>query len=288
MKKTLGKSDSLAEKPKPFIKWAGGKSQLVNQYKPYFPKRFETYFEPFIGGGIILFSLNPNKAIINDINKNLILTYKVVKEKPIELIDTLSKMQAIFNKKDFSQRKDYYYEIREKYNTISGGDIRKAALFIFLNKTCYNGMYRENSKGKFNVPFGRYKNPKIVDKENIIKVSKMLENVEILCGSFEESLSEVKKGDFIYLDPPYHPINQTSNFTSYNEGGFNEDDQKKLRNVFLKLDKTGALVMLSNSYTKFIDRLYKGYRKEIVLANRAINCKASGRGKIKEYLILNY
>lgn len=273
---------------RPFLKWVGGKGQLLAQFEQYYPKDFNNYFEPFIGGGAVFFNLSPTKASINDVNTTLISAYKNIKDQPKEIIKILLKLENKYRNGDLENQKELFYKIREQFNKLSDSELKKTAYLIFLNKTCFNGMYRENSKGEFNTPFGKYKNPKILDRENILKVSKILEHTKLTSVSFEKAVANAKKGDFIYFDPPYHPLSETAKFTSYHKDNFSKEDQIKLRDVFAELDKRGCYVMLSNSYTDFINNIYRKYRCETVMASRAINCKASGRGKIKELLIMNY
>lgn len=280
--------DKNKEIPHPFLKWVGGKRQVIPQIKKYIPESYCQYFEPFIGGGALFFDLEPKKAYINDINKILISAYKNIKNHPCEIIKKLENLQKLFYEKNNEERKAYFYEIRDDFNNAEYDSFLKTSYIIFLNKTCYNGMYRENSKGKFNVPFGRYKNPKILDKKNILAVSKLLQNVTITDYPFEKAVENAKCGDFIYFDPPYHPLSTTSNFTSYSNDGFTKEDQVRLRDVFKDLDKRGCFVILSNSDTKFIREIYKGFTQKIITAARSINCKATGRGKINELLIMNY
>jgi len=280
--------DKNKEIPRPFLKWVGGKRQVIPQIKQYIPENYYRYFEPFVGGGALFFDLEPKKAYINDINKILISAYRNIKNHPYEIIDKLDELQKVFYKKNHEERKKYYYKIRYAFNNLKSDSFLKTSYMIFLNKTCYNGMYRENLKRKFNVPFGRYKNPKILDKENILAVSKLLTNAIITSCSFEKAVEKAKKGDFIYFDPPYHPLSITSNFTSYSNNGFTKENQRKLRDVFEDLDNRGCFVMLSNSDTKFIGEIYRGYTQKKVTTGRLINCKAAGRGKINELLILNY
>ncbi len=276
-------------KAKPFIKWVGGKTQLLSQFKKLYPLRYNNYFEPFIGGGAFFFYLAPRKkAHLNDINKALIWTYKNIKKSPKRIINLLEVLQKNYYKKGGRERENFYYSIREKYNDLPNGNFKKSAYLIFLNKTCFNGMYRENSEGKFNVPFGRYKKPRILDKENLLALPKTLKNAVLTAVDFENAVEKAKKGDFVYFDPPYYPLTQTANFTDYSGNGFSKDEQIRLKNLFTKLDKKGCFVMLSNSYTDFIRNLYKGYNRIIVTASRAVNCKAEGRGKIRELVILNY
>jgi len=272
---------------KPFIKWVGGKRGLLNQILPYFPKDFHNYFEPFLGGGAVFFELysrgllKDKKVYLFDINSELINTYHVVKNSPNELIYNLEHF-----KKQHS--KDFYYQIREldrseNYNNLS--DIEKATRFIYLNKTCFNGLYRVNKKGYFNTPMGSYKNPNIVDKETILNASEALQDVIILNQSFEKILDYTDENDLVYFDPPYYPLNDTSNFTSYDSNVFLEEAQFKLFELFKTLSERKVKVIESNSDTEFIKNLYKTYDINIVNANRFINSKKNGRGKINEVLI---
>lgn len=275
-------------KARPFLKWVGGKAQLLSQFEEYYPKDFNNYFEPFLGGGAVFFDLSPVTAHLNDVNTTLIAAYKNLKNKPNEIVRILKRLDAQYKKGNAEEQSALFYRVREKFNNLPISEIEKTAYLIFLNKTCFNGMYRENSSGGFNSPFGKYKKPPILDQENLFEVSKILKKVKLTALPFEKSLKNAIKNDFIYFDPPYYPLSKTSNFTSYHKDSFTESDQLKLRNIFLDLDKRGCFVMLSNSCTGFIKDIYEGFRQEIVLANRSINCKASGRGKIKELLIMNY
>jgi len=269
-----------------FVKWAGGKTQLLDQFKKFFPKKFNGYLEPFVGSGAVFFYIkrkyNPKRVIISDNNEDLINTYMVVRDNLEELIKLLK-----IHKRNHC--KEYYYKIRETdVNELS--DVEKAARFLYLNKTCYNGLYRVNSKGKFNVPFGRYKNPNIVNEKNLRKAHKLLQGVTIKLQSFEKVLEDAESGDFIYFDPPYYPLSKTANFTSYTRDVFLDDEQRKLAEVYRKLDERGCLLMLSNSDTEFIKNLYSydGLKIHTVKARRAINSKADKRGAINELVILNY
>lgn len=270
--------------PEPFVKWAGGKGQLLSQYQSFFPSTFNGYLEPFVGGGAVFFRLfgtgrlRSMKVFLIDSNEELVNCYKAVKEDPERLI-------RILRSSKYKNEKNVYYRIRGEEPRER---FRRAARTIYLNKTCFNGLYRVNRKGKFNVPFGAYKNPLICDSENLRAVSTALESVKILCEDFEMCLRFAEKGDFIYFDPPYHPLSKTSSFTSYTSNSFDEGEQRRLSEVFKKLDRRGCKVLLSNSHTKLVEGLYDGFRLETVLAKRAINSKASGRGPIKEYVILNY
>jgi len=268
--------------PHPFLKWAGGKRQLIPQMAKYFPNDYNKFIEPFIGGGAIFFHLLPPKSIISDNNPDLINCYKVIKEDVESLIKSLKKHKY---------EKDYYYEIRaldrdtEKFAQLS--DIEKASRTIYLNKSGYNGLYRVNSKGYFNVPFGRHKNPTICDEDNLRAVHRVLKSVKVVHGSFEVCLDFAEKDDFIYFDPPYYPISETALFTSYTKQDFGEDSQIKLYEIYKKLDKKGCKLLLSNSYCDFILNLYRDYRIITLKAKRAINSISSRRGMINEVLIIN-
>ena len=276
---------------RPFLKWAGGKRQLLPEIVKYVPKRISkhTYYEPFIGGGALLFQLQLPKAVINDSNKELINCYKVIKDSLDELMEELSKDK-------YSNSETSYYEMRDldrstkKYEILS--EVEKAARIIYLNKTCYNGLFRVNSQGQFNVPFGRYKNPNFLDDAVLRAVNKYLNsnNITLLNQDFEEAVKDAKRGDFVYFDPPYDPVSETASFTGYDVNGFNREQQKRLKKVFDDLNKRGCKVMLSNSCTDFILDLYKDYQDTIikVRATRSINSNALKRGRVEEVLVLNY
>jgi len=269
----------------PFLKWAGGKRQLLPQIKPYIPEIGEsTYFEPFLGAGAMLFSIQPKYAVVNDINKELYNVYKVIADKQLfgELLDDL---------RNHLNESEYFYEIRsidrsDDYQNLS--PVKKASRFIFLNKTCFNGLYRVNSKGQFNVPFGKYKNPAIVNEEVLREVHQYLKDnhITFLNGDFKAAVKDAKSGDFVYFDPPYDPVSETSSFTSYAQEGFGKAEQYELRDVFRELNERGCKVLLSNSDTPFIREIYEGFHIVTVQANRAINSKADGRGKINEVLVV--
>jgi len=266
----------------PIVKWAGGKRQLIADLKNNLPKKFNRYFEPFIGGGALFFNIQPENAYISDINPELINLYQVIKNDVYELIDDL---------KQHKNDEEYFYEIRNidrngKYKKWS--DVQKASRFIYMNRTCFNGLYRVNSKGEFNVPYGKYSNPRILDEINLLNCSQLFQNTEIRHSDFSEILNHVQKGDFVYFDPPYAPLNETSSFTSYTKDGFGEDMQVKLKKLCDELDNMGVYFMLSNSDTKGINKLYKDYEIKKVLASRAINSVTSKRGKITEVLVRNY
>ena len=278
----------LEEKPKPFVKWVGGKRQLLKQFRKlglYPPENFNpitnNYFEPFVGGGAVFFDLLPKEAELSDLNKELVTTYNVIKNNVDGLIKSL---------KRHKYEKEYYLKVRAKeLNNLS--DLQIASRFIYLNRTCFNGMYRVNSSGGFNVPFGKYNNPIICDERNLKRVSKALKKVSIKHQDYKKVLQRAKKGDFIYFDPPYYPLNRTSSFTSYTSEIFLEKEQAELRDTFVELHKRGCFVMLSNSDTPFINKIYsniQGVKISKVQAGRSINSNASKRGKITEVLVTNY
>jgi DNA adenine methylase len=268
----------------PFLKWVGGKRQLMPAIKELIPKTYTNYYEPFIGGGAVLFELQPKKAIINDFNEELINVYQTIKENSEELI---------FDLKTHRNESDYFYNLRaidreENFGNLP--NIRRASRVIYLNKTCFNGLYRVNNSGEFNSPFGRYKNPNIVNETTIKAVSKYLNNndITILNVDFEEAVEGINRGSFVYFDPPYHPVSASSNFTGYVPGGFDMYEQVRLKDLCDKLDKKGVKFLLSNSATQFIEDLYKDYKISYVKANRSINSNAKKRGEIDEVLIRNY
>lgn len=269
----------------PVVKWAGGKRQLLSEIVKHIPDNFSTYYEPFLGGGAVLFHLQPRKAIVNDINEELINMYLVIKDNVEELIESLKK-----HKND----EEYYYKIRdldrdkERYNQLN--NIEKASRIIFLNKTCYNGLFRVNSQGQFNVPFGKYKKPDIVNEITLRAVSNYLNNAQITfkCTDFEEALKGIKKGAFVYFDPPYDPVSDTASFTGYDTNGFDQNEQIRLKELCDKLNRRGVKFLLSNSATDFILDLYKEYNITIVKARRVINSKGDKRGEVDEVLVKNY
>ena len=271
----------------PFLKWAGGKRQLLPIIKEFQPTKYTQYYEPFVGAGAVLFFMQPKKSTINDTNSELINCYRVIKDHPEELL-----AQIQHHKQQNSQ--EYYYKLREqdrKDNFKNLSSVQRAARIIYLNKTCFNGLFRVNSRGQFNVPYGKYSNPVIADPAVIRAVSEYLNraNVRIKCGDFEKSVATARKGAFIYFDPPYHPLSDTSSFTGYSINGFGEEEQIRLKQVCDKLSDRGCQVLASNSASPFIKELYDDSRYEIidVLATRAINAVGSKRGKINELLIYN-
>lgn len=270
-----------------FVKWAGGKGQLLEQFEPLLPKKFNRYIEPFVGSGAVFFYIiqkyNPKEIIISDINEELINAYEIIKTDAERLIVELKQHKEYH----LVEGKKYFLTIRAT-NPKDLPDLERAARFIYLNKTCFNGLYRVNSKGKFNVPMGSYKNPDIVQEDRIRQVSNLLKKVTIKVMSFEKVLDIAKKNDFVYFDPPYYPLKKGTSFTTYTKNDFLENEQKLLLDVFSKLDKKGCLVMESNSDTKFIKDLYTKYNIHFVKATRMINCNGDKRGKINEIVITNY
>jgi DNA adenine methylase len=294
----------MKTKAKPFIKWLGGKTQLISSIEKNLPKNLEkqknlTYIEPFVGGGAILFWIlqnypNITNAIINDINPDLTTAYKTIKEMPAELVDALQTIQDEYLLLNEENRKEYYLNKRKIFNTKTLNSIDNTSAFIFLNRTCFNGLYRVNSKGEFNVPFGRYKNPKICDKATIFADSKILEKVEILTGDFEQTLKYADKNSLFYLDPPYKPLSETSSFNAYAKEGFNDNEQIRLKNFCDELNQLGHNFILSNSDVKsknpednFFDELYEQFNIERVFATRMVNANPEKRGKLTELLITN-
>ena len=273
-------------KTKPLLKWAGGKRQLLPTLIKRMPEHYNTYFEPFLGGGALLFALQPKSAYVNDLNSELINMYLVVKNKPQELFIELEKHEK-------NHGHDYFYEIRnldrtDEFSTKT--DVELAARTIYLNHTCFNGLYRVNRKGYFNTPLGRYKKPNILDKENITSVHKYFNgnNVNLYNDDYKKILKKVKQNDFVYLDPPYDPISKTESFTGYTSVGFSRDDQIKLKEECDRLNSIGAFFMVSNSNTKFIKELYKDYKIIVIPAKRCINSKGNKRKNSTEVIIINY
>ncbi len=274
-------------KIRPFVKWAGGKRQIIDKLIKYAPKKFNKYYEPFVGGGAFLFELEPKYAVINDYNIELINVYNCIKDK-----NKYKKVLKILDDYEIKNSKEFYYEIRNMdrdkslYNKLS--DIEKCARTIYLNKACFNGLYRVNSKNEFNVPFNQKEKVNTYDKDNVELISLYLRNndITILNGDFEDAVKSAKANDFIYFDPPYD--SDTDTFTSYTNNGFNRDDQIRLSEVFKKLDKKGCYVMLSNHNTKLINELYRDYNIHVIMAKRNINSNGKGRGIIEEVIITNY
>ena len=298
---------------KPFVKWAGGKGQLLKIFQNYYPNqlkshKIKTYYEPFLGSGAVFFDVAQNfeieSAYLYDINDELILSYKVIQKDVTKLIDFLFRFQKEYIKLDKIKRKEYFYEQRLNYNLqrfnidyskYSDNWLSRAAQLIFLNRTCYNGLYRVNSKGEFNSPAGDYINPTICDEKNLLAVSRILNIAEIKKADFKEVINDLKSNSFIYFDPPYRPISKTANFKSYSHHDFSDNEQIQLSKLFKELDKWGSKVMLSNSDPKnidpndnFFDEIYNGYNIFRVPAKRVINSVASKRGNINEIVVTNY
>jgi len=273
--------------PRPFIKWAGGKSQLISQYVSYFPKQYQNYYEPFVGGGAIFFHLQPQQSLLIDINLELVNVYRCVRDRVEDLIDRLEQHHQ-------QHCADHYYQVRAQLAPnddwfYQGNNVDRAARLIYLNKTCFNGLYRENSKGHFNVPIGSYKKPAIYDPEILRADSIALQSASIEPGSFDQVLQFAQSSDdFVYFDPPYYPLSPTSNFTAYNRYSFSEAQQIQLRDVVRELSDRGVKVMLSNSDCPFIQELYKEFNIYQIYATRNINCNAEKRGKITEVLVTSY
>lgn len=291
---------------KPFLKWAGGKGQLIKEIEKYYPfgTTITKYAEPFVGGGAVLFDiLNKHKVseiYISDTNAELINAYKIVRDKIDELIELLQTYQSEYVPLASEDRKEYYMSKRESFNElkVNGNEktnIEKAALMIFLNKTCFNGLYRVNKKGLFNVPMGSYKNPMICDEDNLRRVSYKLQNVTIVCGDYRESKDFIDENTFAYFDPPYRPITDTASFTAYTETLFNDEEQIELAKFVDEMHTKGAKIVVSNSDPKnsnteddFFDNIYKAHKIRRVEATRMINCNSEARGRIRELLISNY
>lgn len=295
---------------RPFLKWAGGKTQLLPVLMESLPPRPEGgyhYAEAFLGGGALFFELEKKgwikSAVLNDANPELILCYKTIRDSLASVLKQLRKIENSFPE-SLELQSDYFYKARKEWNSEICKSValypkkliaRRVALTIFLNKTCYNGLFRVNSKGEFNTPFGKYKNPKICDEPNLRSVSESLQDVELLCGDYSRLTNQNKSFDFIYFDPPYRPLSTSSSFTAYNKSGFNDENQKELSNFVKTVSKTDIHILLSNSDPKvadpsdeFFDVLYEGFHIKRILASRMINSKGDGRGKITEILVSNY
>ena len=272
------------EKATPFVKWVGGKGRLLSQLRPLLPQGvdFMRHVEPFLGGGALFFSRQPARALLSDVNLSLISTYQAIRDDVDRVIAELEILAA-------SHNDVFYYKVRDRYNRAQhASPTSRAAMFVYLNKTCFHGLHRVNRKGEFNVPLGRYKNPRICNQDGLRAASRVLQDVELRCAGFEELIRNCQPGDFVYFDPPYEPMSRTANFTSYATDGFAQDDQERLRDVFAALDRRGCKLMLSNSDVPFIRRLYACFDITTVAAPRAINCDASKRGRVREIVVRNY
>lgn len=273
-------------KLQPFTKWTGGKRQLLPTLKELMPDTFNTYYEPFIGGGALFFDISPSKAIINDFNEELINCYIQIKQNPEQIIELLVKHQE-------NNTKDYYLNIRSMdrdERIIKMSNVERAARILYMLRVNFNGLYRVNSKNQFNVPYGQYKNSKVVDAKLLTQISQYLNSndITILSGDFEDAISTAKKGDFVYFDPPYMPISKTSEFTSYTNEGFSFKEQVRLKETFQKLNDNGVFVMLSNSNHDIIKELYQSFNIHKVEVTRTNGATKSSRGKVKELIITNY
>ena len=303
MRRSYNKKNDTDNPAKPFVKWAGGKTQLISELELSLPDNFShnnevTYVEPFIGGGAMLFWIlqqyqNIKHAVINDINPDLIATYQIVKECPINLINELHILENEYLSLDSDERKTYYLEKRALFNQKNKDMILNSALFIFLNRTCFNGLYRVNSKGVFNVPHGKYSNPKICDEKTILADSNILQKVTILCGDFSNTLRYANANTLFYFDPPYKPLSETSSFNSYAKESFDDAEQIRLRNFCQQVSGHGSTFILSNSDVKgkngdtFFDDLYEQFKIKRVFATRMVNANPDKRGKLTELLIHN-
>lgn len=265
----------------PFLKWAGGKGQLLEQLGPLVPA-FRRYFEPFLGGGAMFFALRPERAVLSDSNPNLIACFRAVREAVEDLIPWLERYRE-------QHGEAFFYRVRTHFNEgICSGPVERAAQLIYLNKTGYNGLYRENSRGGFNVPFGRYHHPQLFDPDALRAAAAALARADVRCRAFESCLEDARRGDFVYFDPPYQPLSDTARFTSYTRHPFGEREQRRLAAVYRELDRRGCRVMLSNSDTPLVRELYQGFDLRPVQAARSINCVGASRGRIQELAVLNY
>jgi DNA adenine methylase len=273
-----------APNPAPIVKWVGGKTRLLPQLLPLLPHGVESmrHVEPFVGGGAMFFARRPARALLCDKNPQLCATYEAVRDDVDSVIDRLRALSA-------GHSPERYYTLRDRYNHADKVSLsERAALFIYLNKTCFNGLHRVNRRGEFNVPAGRYTNPRILDEAALRAAGRELARAELLCDGFESLLSHAKPGDFIYFDPPYEPVSPTANFTAYGQDGFTRADQERLRDVFAELDRRRCKLMLSNSDVPIIHELYRRFRIDLVTSPRSINCDSSGRGLVTEVVVRNY
>lgn len=298
----------MSEKIRPFVKWAGGKGSLIPQLNNFYPYELkngiiERYIEPFVGGGAVLIDIlqkyDIQEVYAFDINIDLINSYNVIKNDVEELIINLKQMETEYLQLEQEERKNYFYNIRDEYNNYeleeNEQNVQRAAQFIYLNRTCFNGLYRVNKNGKFNVPVGSYKNPTICDEENLRQLSQLIQNVQFQYGDYSRSMEYVTENTFVYFDPPYRPLNVTSRFTSYTKEDFNDDNQRELAEFYRELNEQNVKLMLSNSNPKntnkedtFFDNIYQGFNINQIQASRMINANSSGRGKISEILVTNY
>ena len=273
-----------AAKASPFVKWVGGKARLRHALEALMPPGVELmrHVEPFLGGGALFFARGPERALLCDLNRDLVRTYELVRDDLSGVIRQLEKLSR-------GHDSEHYYAVRERYNARKEqSPTERAAMFIYLNKTCFNGLHRVNRRGEFNVPMGRYTNPNILDRDTLSAASRALQSAELRHASYEELLTHARPGDFIYMDPPYEPVSRTANFTAYGQDGFSQDDQRRLRDVYRELDRRGAKLMLSNSDVPFIRDLYRGFSIDTVQAPRAVSCDPNTRGPVSEVVVRNY
>ena len=298
----------MSEKIRPFVKWAGGKGNLIPQLNNFYPYELkngiiERYIEPFVGGGAVLIDIlqkyDVQEAYAFDINIDLINSYNIIKNNVEDLITNLKQMETEYLQLEQEERKNYFYNKRDEYNNYTlkenEQNIQRAAQFIYLNRTCFNGLYRVNKAGKFNVPMGSHKNPTICDEENLRNLSKLIQNVQFQYGDYKKSMEYVTENTFVYFDPPYRPLNTTSGFTSYTKEDFDDDNQRELAEFYRELNTQNVKLMLSNSNPKntnkedtFFDNIYQGFNIDEIYASRMINANSKGRGKISEILVTNY
>ncbi len=279
---------SRVSKTGPFLKWVGGKTQLLGQFEAFFPKHFQHYYEPFVGSGAVFFHLRPAQATLSDSNPYLIGSYKHIQAHVEEVIALLHGIRARYHALSPEEQKREYYRVRTLYNELPAEAIEKTAFLIFLNKTGYNGLYRENARGGYNVPFGRYTNPAIFDETHLRSVSSVLQKVRLIHAQYSHVVQTAQAGDFVYFDPPYMPISKTALFTSYTKGTFSVEQQANLASVARQLARRGVQVMLSNSNSDMMRELYHDFFLHEVRASRMVNSKADLRGKIPELLITSY
>jgi DNA adenine methylase len=275
-------------KPVPFLKWAGGKTQLLKQYERFFVHSYNRYYEPFLGSGAVFLHLRPSQATLNDSNPCLVAAYRHIQHQLDDLLARLHVLRRDYHALPPTEQENVYYQLRARYNALPTGTLEKTALLIVLNKTGYNGLYRENASGAFNVPFGRYDNPAIFRAENLRAVSRALQSACLLHTGFEEAVATARPGDFVYFDPPYVPVSKTASFTSYTRGDFGPEMHTRLAAIAWQLARRGVQVMLSNSDTPLVRDLYHGFHQHQVRASRAINSDPGARGKINELVITSY
>jgi DNA adenine methylase len=275
---------------KPLLKWAGGKRYIAEELRSKFPENWNagTYYEPFLGGAAMFLSAKPNRAVVADVNQRLVHFYKYVKDRPSDFYSELNKISETFNNCAIEGKKNYYLELRQKFNQTNPEELESAVLLYAINKLCFNGLYRENSSGGFNVPFGQKKSLPIMSMEELLEVSKALKHTEILNSDFEVSVSQATSGDFVYFDPPYIPLGPSSSFTSYHSGGFNLEDQQRLANLMQNLSQKGVKAMCSNSDAELTHEIFGHLRIGNISAPRMVSANASGRGMINELVITNY